>query len=174
MDRESEHLAGRKEDRVCAASDYQRRHGRDQSHGFVRENKNADEDVDQGAGNGMVTGGSRDLVHGERHGIEPVAACSDAGRARGSDCGGAGEMILYDTAKGGRALLTESSERVELASVSTVEAGGRGVGWLCRCPFAAPAPPRRTALRTGRGSRGRAAASVCLGTPLGLAPTPPR
>jgi hypothetical protein len=40
-----------------------------------------------------------------------------------------GEMILYDTAKGGRALLTESSERVELAAVSTVEAGERELSW---------------------------------------------
>jgi hypothetical protein len=57
-----------------------------------------------------------------------------------------GEMILYDTAKGGRALLTESSERVELASVSTVEAGERELSWLDWSLFADLSPDGKTAL----------------------------
>ena len=41
-----------------------------------------------------------------------------------------GEMTIYDTEKGGRALLTEESERVEMATVSTVTPGERELSWL--------------------------------------------
>lgn len=41
-----------------------------------------------------------------------------------------GEMTVYDTEKGGRALLTEESERVEMATISTVTPGERELSWL--------------------------------------------
>src|SRR5216683_3042052 len=73
-----------------------------------------------------------------------------------------GEMILYDTAKGGRALLTESSERVELASVSTVEAGERELSWLDWSLFADLSPDGKTALFSEAGEGGGPKYSVYL------------
>jgi len=73
-----------------------------------------------------------------------------------------GEMILYDTAKGGRALLTESSERVELAAVSTVEAGERELSWLDWSLFADLSPEGKTALFSEAGEGGGPKYSVYL------------
>jgi Tol biopolymer transport system component len=71
-------------------------------------------------------------------------------------------MILYDTAKGGRALLTESSERVELAAVSTVEAGERELSWLDWSLFADLSPDGKTALFSEAGEGGGPKYSVYL------------
>jgi Tol biopolymer transport system component len=71
-------------------------------------------------------------------------------------------MILYDTAKGGRALLTESSERVELASVSTVEAGERELSWLDWSLFSDLSPDGKTALFSEAGEGGGPKYSVYL------------
>lgn len=73
-----------------------------------------------------------------------------------------GETILYDTAKGGRALLTESSERVELASVSTVEAGERELSWLDWSLFSDLSPDGKTALFSEAGEGGGPKYSVYL------------
>jgi serine/threonine protein kinase/Tol biopolymer transport system component len=73
-----------------------------------------------------------------------------------------GEMTLYDTAKGGRALLTEESERVELASISTVTPGERSLSWLDWSLFTDLSPDGKTALFGEAGEGGGPKYSVYL------------
>jgi len=120
------HLAGRKANRVCAASDYQRRHGRDHSHGFVRENKSAHEDVDQRAGNAWSPEGAEIWFTASDTGSSRWLHAVDAGRARASDCGGAGRI---DSLRHGerRARVVDGIERARGVGI-----GFNSRGWRTR------------------------------------------
>ena len=73
-----------------------------------------------------------------------------------------GELTLYDTAKGGRALLTEESERVEMAAVSATAAGEKELSWLDWSLFVDLSPDGKTALFTEAGEGGGPRYSVYL------------
>ena len=71
-------------------------------------------------------------------------------------------MTLYDAAKGGRALLTEESERVEMAAVSTVLPDEKELSWLDWSLFTDLSPDGKTALFSEAGEGGGPKYSVYL------------
>jgi len=73
-----------------------------------------------------------------------------------------GELTLYDAAKGGRALLTEESERVEMAAVSTVLPDEKELSWLDWSLFTDLSPDGKTALFSEAGEGGGPKYSVYL------------
>jgi eukaryotic-like serine/threonine-protein kinase len=73
-----------------------------------------------------------------------------------------GELTLFDVDKSGRALLTEQSERVELATISTVTPGERELSWLDWSLYSDLSADGKTVLFTEAGEGGGPAYSVYL------------
>jgi serine/threonine protein kinase/Tol biopolymer transport system component len=73
-----------------------------------------------------------------------------------------GSLTLFDTDKSGRALLTEISERVELATLSASSPGERELSWLDWSLYSDLAPDGSAVLFTEAGEGGAATYSVYL------------
>ena len=73
-----------------------------------------------------------------------------------------GELTLFDVDKSGRALITEESERVELATISTVVPGERELSWLDWSLFSDLSADGKTVLFTEAGEGGGPNYSVYL------------
>ena len=73
-----------------------------------------------------------------------------------------GELTLFDVDKNGRALITEESERVELATISTVTPGERELSWLDWSLYSDLSADGKTVLFTEAGEGGGPSYSVYL------------
>jgi Tol biopolymer transport system component len=73
-----------------------------------------------------------------------------------------GELTLFDVDKNGRAVLTEESERVELAAISTLAPGERELSWLDWSLYSDLSADGKTALFTEAGEGGGPNYSVYL------------
>ena len=73
-----------------------------------------------------------------------------------------GSLELFDTDKNGRALLSEVSEHVEMATISTSDPGERELSWLDWSLFADLSPDGKVALFTEAGEGGGPEYSVYL------------